>query len=85
MINDALHKYLNICVIAYLDDILIFLKTEKEHQKHVETVLTYLEKRKLLLKTEKCKFHKYKMSFFRFIIKYNEIHLNLKKIRSVTE
>ena len=59
MINDILQKHLNVCVIIYLDNILMFLKTEKEHKQHVKTVLTCLKKQDLLLKTEKCKFHKH--------------------------
>ena len=59
MINDALQKHFNVCVMTYLDNILMFLKTEKKHKQHVETVLIYLKKWDLLLKTEKCEFHKH--------------------------
>ena len=39
-INDILQDCLDVFVTAYIDDILIFSKSKKEHQKHVHTVLT---------------------------------------------
>lgn len=43
-INNALRKHLNIIVIAYLDDILIFFKTLKKHKEHVKIILKCLNK-----------------------------------------
>ena len=34
-INDKFHDFLNIFMIAYIDDILIYLFMLSEHQKHV--------------------------------------------------
>ena len=56
MINDALREYLNVFVIVYLNDILIFFKTMKEHVKYVNTILSCLNKRDLKLKSKKCEF-----------------------------
>jgi len=44
-------------VIVYLDDILIFTKTEEEHERAVWRVLKILTEHKLFLCLEKCKFH----------------------------
>jgi hypothetical protein len=35
LMNDTLHEYLNVFVIVYLNDILIYSKNETEHTKHV--------------------------------------------------
>ena len=35
LMNDALHEYLDIVVIVYLDDILVYSTSEEEHIKHV--------------------------------------------------
>jgi hypothetical protein len=35
LINDTLYKYLDIFIIAYLNDILIFFKTKNEHIEHI--------------------------------------------------
>jgi hypothetical protein len=56
--NNALHKYLDIFVIIYLDDVLVYLVSKEEYIKHVKLVLKKIEKYNLLLKLEKCKFYK---------------------------
>ena len=43
-INDILQDCLNIFTTVYIDDILIYSKSVKEHQSHVQTVLTKLQK-----------------------------------------
>ena len=35
LMNDALHEYLDIFIIIYLDDILVYLTSKEEHIKHV--------------------------------------------------
>jgi len=44
-------------VVVYLDDILIFTKTEEEHEQAVQRVLEILAEHKLFLCPEKCEFH----------------------------
>jgi len=56
--NETLHEYLDIFVTMYLNDILIYLENEKEYVEHVKKVLAKLKTNSLLLKLEKCKFHK---------------------------
>ena len=58
LMNETLHEYLDIFVTVYLDDILIYLENEKEHVEHVKKVLAKLRTNSLLLKLEKCEFHK---------------------------
>ena len=58
LMNDALHEYLDMFVIVYLDDILVYSTSEEEHIKHVRLVLDKLKEYSLLLKLEKCEFYK---------------------------
>jgi len=44
-------------VVVYLDDILIFMETEEEHEQAVWRVLKVLVEHKLFLCPEKCEFH----------------------------
>jgi hypothetical protein len=85
MINEQLHEYLDIFVVAYLDDILIFSKTETEHIEHVTKVLEKLKKANLLLKPEKCAFHKEELSFLGFIVGRNGVRMDPAKIGAVLE
>ena len=71
--------------VAYLNDILIYLKTLKEHQKHVSNVLEKLSKQQLKIKGEKCDFHKHKIDFLRFVIKREDVKIDPKKIKKILD
>jgi len=85
MINDALRQYLNIFVIAYLDDIMIYLITLEEHVQHVSQVLECLKKRDLRLKLEKCEFHREEVDFLGFVVGRHKIRMDLEKIKAIKE
>ncbi|KAF5239468.1 hypothetical protein FANTH_9943 [Fusarium anthophilum] len=57
MINSVLQQYLDIFIVYYLDNILIFSNNEEEHREHVHKVLKTLQNAKLLVKPEKSHFH----------------------------
>ena len=83
MINDALREHLNVFVIAYFDDILIYSKTLREHKQHVRTILRCLEQRQLLLKFEKCEFHKFDVEFLEFVIRTQGVRMNSTKLKTI--
>ena len=85
MINDALREYLDIFVIIYLNDILIYSKTLKKHVKLVQKILTCLMKRNLRLKSKKCEFHKKEIDFLKFIVKKHSIKINSTKLKIVQD
>ncbi len=85
MINDALRQYLNIFVIAYLNDIMIYLITLKKHVQHVSQIMKCLKRRNLRLKLEKCEFHQKKVDFLEFVVERHEIRMNSEKIQAVKE
>src|SRR5690349_16650875 len=47
LMQQIFHENLDVFVIIYLDDILIYSKTMKEHHKHLRVVLDILRKHKL--------------------------------------
>jgi len=55
LVNNTLHKNLDIFIIAYLNDILIFSKTENEHIQYIKTVLKKLRAKDFRLKPKKYK------------------------------
>ena len=85
MINDALREHLNVFVIAYLDDILMYSKTLNEHKQHVRTMLRCLEEKQLLLKFEKCEFHKFEIEFLEFVMRTQKVRMNLTKIKIIKD
>ena len=50
-------------VICYFDDVLVFSKTEKEHEKHLSAVLKRLNEVNLQLNQEKCEYRKKEIDF----------------------
>ena len=55
-INDLFSDLLGICIVIYLDDILIYSNNMSKHYWHVKKVLKCLHKASLYAKVEKYKF-----------------------------
>jgi hypothetical protein len=56
-INQALRGLIDDFCIVYLDDILIFFKTEEEYTKYLQEVCQRLREYKLYVKLSKCSFY----------------------------
>ena len=65
-INRALSEYLNIFCIVYLDNMLIYSKTEAEYVKHVQKILTQFLEFKLYIKLSKYIFYVTEIDFLNF-------------------
>ena len=48
--------YLDLFVIVFIDDILVYSKSKKEHEEHLRMVLEILREKKLYAKFSKCEF-----------------------------
>ena len=83
MVNDVLRDMLNRFVFVYLDDILIFSKSE--HIQHVRLVLQRLLENKLFVKAEKCEFHVSTTTYLGFIISEGKMSMDPAKVRAVME
>jgi hypothetical protein len=83
LINNALKKHLNIFVIAYLNDILIYSKNLTKHTQHVKKILNCFDRYDLKMKSKKCFWHKKEIDFLKFIVKRNEIRMNSDKIETI--
>jgi Reverse transcriptase (RNA-dependent DNA polymerase) len=57
LINNIFRKYLDDFIVAYLNDILIYLKIKKKHIKHVTAVLKILEKVNIRINSAKSIFY----------------------------
>jgi len=56
LMNEILGDLVNDCVVVYLDDILIYSRSQAEHVKHVKEVLQRLQSSNLYVKGSKCVF-----------------------------
>ena len=81
--NDTLHEYLDIFCICYIDDILIYSRTLKEHKQQVCKVLQKLKEAGLFIKPEKCEFSVQKTTFLGFIISEEGLEMDPEKVNAV--
>ena len=85
MINHVLREYVDIFVVVYLDDILIYSRTLEEHKEHVHKVLKTLQDAKLLVEPTKSKFHTQDVEFLGHRITPGEIHMQPEKLAPVRD
>ena len=84
-INEVYREHLDIFIIAYLNDILIFSKEYDEHIEHVRKVLKKIENAKLQLKLKKCEFHVQETEFLGHWITTNGIQMDKHKIKAIQD
>ncbi|GKF32038.1 putative reverse transcriptase domain-containing protein [Tanacetum coccineum] len=56
LMNRVCKAYLDRFVIVFIDDILVYSKSRKEHDRHLKLILRLLKKEELYAKFSKCKF-----------------------------
>ena len=85
MANDIFRDFLDIFLIIYLDDLLIYSKTQEEHDIHVRKVLERLRKYGLYAKLEKCSFDSEQVEFLGYTISSKGIFMDPAKVKTILE
>ncbi|GKB43443.1 reverse transcriptase domain-containing protein [Tanacetum coccineum] len=83
LMNRVCRPYLDKFVIVFIDDILIYSKTQEEHVEHLRLVLELLKKEKLYAKFSKCEFWLREVQFIGHVINGNGIHVDPSEIEAV--
>ncbi len=83
--NDVLFDYLHQFCQAYLDDIIIYSKTLKEHKRHIRLVLHRLREAGLQVNINKCEFHVQETFFLELLLFIEGLKMNLRKVQAVVE
>ncbi|QRW15537.1 Retrotransposable element Tf2 protein [Rhizoctonia solani] len=83
--NKLFKDLLDVCVIIYLDDILIYSKDDATHTKHVHEVLRRLMENQLFCKASKCTFHVTSVEYLGIIVLDKGFSLDKLKIQAVQE
>jgi len=84
-INTIFANMLNICVVIYLDDILIYSEDMDSHHKHVWEVLRCLWLHKLFAKPEKCEFHSDSVEYLGYCLSPNGLTMSPDKITMICD
>jgi len=83
MMNHVLSDLLDIGVIAYMDDILIYAKNEGEHDRLVKEVLKRLQQNGLAISPEKCVWKTREVEFLGYVIGANGIKMSKEKVEAI--
>jgi hypothetical protein len=75
-----MHSYLDLFVLMYINDLLMFFSSTEKHIEHVKLMLQRLRKFNLYFKFSKCSFHVFHVSFLDFRMSFDEITMQTNKI-----
>ena len=78
-----LEEHLDKFIIVYLNNIIIYSNSKKEHFQYIKWVLQRLVDEKMPVAIKKYKFHIRKTEFCRFIIKLRKFSIDPKKIKVI--
>lgn len=83
--NHILRDLINVCVVVYLDDILIYSKTKGEHTAIVRKALEILQANQLFLKPSKCFFYVDRVTYLGIIVTPEGVSMEKEKIKAIEE
>jgi hypothetical protein len=72
-------------VVVFIDDILVYSKTEEEHGEHLRLVLGTLREHQLYAKFSKCEFWLKEVGFLGHVISAGGVSVDPYKITSILE
>ena len=84
-VNSVFADMLDVCVVVYLDDILIYLNNMEDHKKHVWEVLRRLHQHKLFVKPEKCEFHLDSVEYLRYFLSPDSLTMSADKVKAICD
>jgi hypothetical protein len=85
LMNGVLRDYLDKFVIVFLDDILVYSKSEEEHEQYIRMVLQVLREHQLYSKLSKCSFYQEQIHYLGNIISKEGIVVDPENIEAIRE
>jgi len=83
LMNSLFWSFLDWFVIVFIDDILVYSRTEEEHADHLRAVLQTIYDRKLYAQFSKCEFWSKFVDFLGHIVSDESIKVDTLKIEAV--
>lgn len=69
--------------VIYSNDIFIFSKNSKKHEKHTQLIFNKLWEKEIYARLENCVFHQLHVNFLGYIISNNGLSMDLMKIQTI--
>lgn len=85
LINNTFWPYLNIFVVAYSDDILVYSLSEEEHIRHVRLVFQKMREQNLFAKVSKCEFHANLVDYLGYVVNQQGVAMNPANLASIRD
>ncbi|MBW0516345.1 hypothetical protein O181_056060 [Austropuccinia psidii MF-1] len=83
LFNDIFHDLLDIYVVVYLDEIMVFSKSEEEHVAHVSTVLARLRANNLFATAYNCLFHASSVQYLGDVVSSEGLKMDQAKVQQI--
>ncbi|EUC59886.1 Transposon Tf2-1 polyprotein, partial [Rhizoctonia solani AG-3 Rhs1AP] len=83
--NDIFYDLIDVSVIVYLDDILIFSNNREDHTRDVREVLKRIRENNLFLKLSKCYFYTTEVTYIGIVITPEGFSMEKEKIKAIKE
>ena len=71
--------------MIYLNDILIFSKSEEKHHQHLNLIIEHLQQADLYANPKKCEFFKSELEYLRFIINKKNLQMNSACVQIISD
>ncbi len=85
MMNRVFFDLLDEGVLCYLDDLLIYSKTVKEHKILLDKVFALLNKNKLFIKESKCHLFLKRVNFLGHVVDHRGVSLESGKVTAIEQ
>jgi hypothetical protein len=83
LINKVFMEYLDMFIMVFIDDILVYSTSEEEHEEHLRLTLQKLREHRLYAKLSKCEFWMKQVTFLGHIILKGGISVDPSKVQDV--
>ena len=83
--NDIFGDLLNVCILVYLDNILIYSDSKEEHQHHVREILRRLQQHHLYAHADKCFFHISTVKYLGYILSLSSVTMASDKVQVIQD
>ena len=83
--NDIFSDFLDVYVIIYLDNILIYSNNMSKHHWHVKEVLKHFYKAGLYAKAKKCEFHFKLVEYLEYILSPSSLTMSNNKVKIIQD